>query len=152
MNLTPSQFKRLQKQSNRKLDSLVKNRTGSKLSNKTVFYNGNKYDSVGEKDYAVLLDLRVKAGDIKSWERQVKIDLKVNGTHVTNYYIDFIITHNDGTLELVEYKGMVMPLWVCKFNLLKALMDELYPGAKLTVVKHESKYKPKSTWNKQSPK
>lgn len=140
MTLPADQWKRLQKQSAKKLNTLVDKHTGSKLNNKGTYYDGHYYDSEGEKEYAIQLYLRVKGKDIKSWARQVKIDLKVNGCHVTNYYIDFIITHNDGSLELIEYKGFETEHWKIKFALLKALKDELYPGATITLVKHKPKY------------
>jgi len=143
MKMTSEQYRKLQQQNNRKLNRLEKDRSGSKLSNKSVFYNGEKYDSVGEKEYAIFLDFQKKAGDIKDWLRQVKIDLKANGKHITNYYIDFIVEHLDGTKELVEYKGYRTYHWQLKFRLLQAQLQEIYPGAKLTLVNHKSKYKPK---------
>jgi hypothetical protein len=103
-------------------------------------YNGQWYHSTGEMNYAMELDWRKKAGEIKDWERQVKIDIRVNGMHITNYFIDFKIIHNDGSVEFLEYKGMETPLWQLKWNLLLALRDELIPGAELTVVKH-NRYK-----------
>ncbi len=73
---------------------------------KKQVYDGNRYDSGFEAGYAAELDLRLKAKDIKSWERQVKIPLEVNGYHICNYFIDFVVYHNDGTTEYVETKGL----------------------------------------------
>ena len=138
-----AQWKRLQAQSKKKLDNLVKNRTGNKMNAKGQHYNGKWYHSTGEMNYAISLDIRKSAGDIADWKGQEKIELKVNGMFVANYYMDFLVTHNDGSIELVEYKGMVTPLWEMKFNLLKALKDELYPqGVTITLVKHKSNYNP----------
>ena len=88
-----------------------------------------------EAAYAQELDLRVKAGDIKSWKRQVKIDLRAYGKHICNYYIDFVIKHNDETEEFLEIKGMETPEWRLKWKLFCAQMEEENPAAKLTVVK-----------------
>lgn len=97
-------------------------------------YNDIRYDSKLEANYAAELDWRIKAGDIKSWERQVKIPLDVNGLHITNYYIDFIVEHNDGLKEYVEVKGFETPVWQLKWRLFEALYSAL-PNVSLTVVK-----------------
>jgi len=49
----------------------------NKYHNKTQTYNGYNYDSMFEAEYAQALDYSLRSGDIKSWERQVKLDLKV---------------------------------------------------------------------------
>lgn len=107
----------------------------NKYNNTPQLYNGMRYDSKKEAEYAKQLDLRVKAKDIKSWERQVKIDLRVNGKHIANYYCDFLITHKDGHKEYVEIKGVILELWRLKWLLFEALLDEISPGAELTVIK-----------------
>ena len=84
-----------------------------------------------EAQYAYELDLRVKAKDIKSWERQVKIDICVNGIHICNYYMDFVITHNDGSEEYVEVKGFATDVWILKAKLFRAT----YPDRKYTVIR-----------------
>lgn len=100
-------------------------------------YNGITYHSRFEAGYAATLDLSVKAKEIKSWQRQVKLDLRVNSQHITNYYIDFIITHLDGSREFVECKGMELDLWKMKWLILEATFDEFKqnPDDKLTVLK-----------------
>ena len=59
-------------------------------------YNGFRYDSGFEVNYATEFDLRIKAKDIKSYDRQVNLDLIVNNYIVCAYRIDFIVYHNDG--------------------------------------------------------
>ncbi len=102
-------------------------------------YNGILYDSNFEAAYAQELDLRQKAKDIKGWERQVTLDLRVNDFLVCTYRIDFIIHHNDGTLEYVETKGWATPLWRLKWKLFEALYSN-QPAVKLTVVKQNSRW------------
>lgn len=97
-------------------------------------YDGFHYDSKFEASYAVELDLRVRAGDIKSYEKQVNIPLIVNGYIVCWYRIDFIVYHNDGTTEYVETKGYAMPVWKLKWKIFEAMYSDL-PGVTLTVVK-----------------
>jgi len=55
-------------------------------------YNGYSYDSTMEAKYAAQLDWRIKAGEVKKWERQHKISLDVNGVHIANYFIEEIVT------------------------------------------------------------
>lgn len=109
-------------------------RYGNKYSAKRQFYNGNTYHSKMEAGYAESLDLRKMAKDIKDWKRQVKISLDVNGHHISNYFVDFMIEHNDGSIEYVEVKGFETPEWVMKWRLFEALYSDLV-DVKLTVVK-----------------
>ena len=96
-------------------------------------YNGSRYDSRFEANYAAELDLRKKAGEIKDWQRQVKIPLDVNGYHISNYYIDFVVYHSDGIVEYVELKGRKTDIWILKWKLFEALYSEK-PDVVLTVV------------------
>jgi len=96
-------------------------------------YNGFRYDSGFEASYAQELDLRIKAKDIKSYDRQVNLDLIVNDFVVCQYRIDFIIHHNDNTTEYVECKGYQTDVWKLKWKLFCALYQEL-PDVKLTVI------------------
>lgn len=114
---------------------MYQRRFGNKYNNTPQRYNGSRYDSKKEAEFAKQLDLRVLAGDIKGWEKQVKLSLNVNGKHITNYFIDFKIINNDDSIELVEIKGMETEVWKLKFRLTEALIDELYPGAELIVIK-----------------
>lgn len=116
-------------------------RSGNKYRAQRTEYNGAVYHSKLEAAVAQELDLRVKAGDIKSWERQVKLPLSVNGIHITNYYIDFLIENNDGSREFLEAKGVATPEWKLKWSLLEATFDDLFrkhPDDRLTVIKQSS--------------
>ena len=64
-----------------------------------------------------------------------KIDIRVNGKHITNYFIDFRVGYTDGRIELIEVKGFATPEWILKFRLTEALLEEIEPGAKLVLVK-----------------
>ncbi len=112
----------------------------SKYGAKSTQVDGITYHSKFEAAYADELRLRLMAKDIKSWERQVKLDLKVNGMHITNYYIDFIITHNDGSREFVEVKGFETEVWKMKWRILEATFEDFKEGPddKLTVVKQST--------------
>ena len=84
-------------------------------------YNGRKYHSALEANYAMQLDLRKKAGEIKEITPQYKIDIRVNGIHITNYFMDFKLDMPDGTIEMHEVKGMETGLWHIKWKLAMAL-------------------------------
>lgn len=102
-------------------------------------YSGSKYDSGFEASYARDLDLLVKAKKIIGWDRQVKIQLDVNGYHICNYYIDFKVYHKDKTIEYVETKGYATDVWKMKWKLFEALYGDL-PDVVLTVVKQRNNF------------
>lgn len=104
-------------------------------------YNGFRYDSGFEANYARELDLRVKAKDIKSYDKQVNLDLIVNGYIVCQYRIDFIIHHNDGITEYIECKGYQTDVWKLKWKLFESLYSGK-PDVKLTIIQQGNRYKP----------
>lgn len=110
-------------------------RKGNKYNNIKKNYNGNKYDSKKESSYAAQLDLRKKANDIKDWQRQFPLELRVNGYLICKWKIDFRITHNDGSYEFVEVKGFETYDYIIKRKLFEALKDEMFPGSILTIIK-----------------
>lgn len=106
----------------------------NKFGNKKQEVNGITYHSKKEAAYAHELSMRQAAGDIQGWERQVKISLDVNSKHIANYYIDFVVTHNDGSTEYIEVKGFETPEWRLKWKLFEALYSHR-GNTTLTVVK-----------------
>ena len=114
--------------------------SGNKYRAKSTIYNDKTYHSKFEAGYAESLDWMLKNKEIKGWERQVKLELKVNGFHITNYYIDFIITHLDGTKEFVECKGYETNEWLTKWRLLEATFEDFKqsPDDFMTMVKQSS--------------
>jgi len=117
-------------------------KTTNKYHNKSTEYGGSIFDSKLEAGYAEELDIRKMAGDIKDWERQIKISLDINGVHLCNYYVDFLIHHNDGTKEYVEIKGFETPIWRLKWKIFEAYYGDL-PDTTLTVIKQKSNWKAK---------
>lgn len=78
---------------------------GNKYKAERATYDGYIYHSKKEAAYAAELDLRKKAGDIVRWERQIPIDIRINGKHWRTWIIDFKVTYPDGQIEFVEVKG-----------------------------------------------
>jgi hypothetical protein len=110
----------------------------NKYGAKKTDYSGVKYHSRFEAECAEILDTRLRAKDIKKVERQVKIDLRAYDEHMTNYFIDFVITHNDGHREYIEAKGAETDLWKLKFKMLEAKLKNEEPDAELTLWKQRS--------------
>ncbi|MBX4188246.1 MAG: DUF1064 domain-containing protein [Candidatus Doudnabacteria bacterium] len=110
-------------------------RTKNKYGAKGQTYDGLWYHSKKEAKYAEELDWLLKAKKIQSWERQVKIDITVNGKHICNYYCDFKVINKDGDVEFHEVKGFATSEWQLKWKLFHAIIDEISPGAALIVIK-----------------
>lgn len=113
-------------------------KTVNKYGAKKSTYNGYNYDSKFESQVAQELDLRLKAGDIKHVEKQVKISLQAYGKHITNYFIDFIITHNDGHREYLEAKGIETDVFKIKWKMLEAKLEQEDKTAEMTLQKQGS--------------
>ncbi len=120
----------------------------NKFGNKKTDFNGVIYASKFEAAYAAELDLRKYAKEITGWEKQIPLDLKVNGQHITTYKIDFIVKYPDGHREFTETKGMETYEWRIKWRLLEALFDEFreHPDDVMVLVKQKNIriFKPKS--------
>lgn len=95
----------------------------NKYNAKRTEYNGRKYDSKREAKHAFDLDCQIKAGEVRKWEPQFKIEIEVNGQHVCNYFIDFKVWLPDGSIEYHEVKGKETGLWKVKWK----LVHSLYP-------------------------
>jgi len=98
-------------------------------------YNGKVYDSKREAEYAQELDLLKRAGEIKDWIPQYKIDLEVYGQKLWTYKVDFKIINNDGSIELHEVKGKENRDWKHTWKLLGVIYNKKYPKITLKVIK-----------------
>lgn len=103
---------------------------------KKTTVDGLKYDSKFEAAYARDLGLMLRAGKIDGFESHERISLDVNGFHVSDYYIDFVVHHLDGTTEYVETKGMKTAVWVLKWKILEAMVHD-DPTIRLTLVQQK---------------
>jgi len=107
----------------------------SKYNNKSKLYNGRLYDSYKEANYARDLDWRIKAKEIKEVIPQYKIDLKVNGKHICNYYCDFKVIMADDSIQFHEVKGFSTDLFILKRKLFEVLLNEIEPGAEYLIIR-----------------
>jgi hypothetical protein len=111
--------------------ALQKKRGKNKYNAETVEYADRKYDSIGERDYAIKLDWRKKRGEIVAIYPQFPIKILVGGVLICRYIIDFKIELKNGQIEYHEFKGVETDLWKLKWKLVHAL----YPDWKFVLIK-----------------
>ena len=95
------------------------------------------HQSILEADYCNELSLLKKSREIVDYKIQVKMDLTVNGVHITNYYADFLVFKPGKALEIHETKGYLTDTAKIKWALSKALN----PG-----ILHIMKYEKSKFW------
>lgn len=97
-----------------------------KYGNIPTEYKGGRYMSKKEARKALELDLLKNNGDIKNWGKQLKLSLDVNGQHIANYYLDFWVENNDGSLEYIEIKSPITQTdtWRMKWKLAQAIFTD----------------------------
>jgi len=109
-------------------------------------YNGYKYDSKFEASVAADLDIRLKAGEIKDWERQYKVEMwacdsagkpKLKKSHK----IDFRVHELDGSFTLLEAKGVETADYKDRRNWLECFWLPDHPDHVYQVVKQKSYYR-----------
>lgn len=121
------------------MEKITKKQYFAFLKQKTAKYGNLKtttkrgiFHSILEADYEEELFQRSRAKDIKDYACQVSLPLVVNGQHIAKYIADFIIRHNDDSLEIIETKGYLTSTASLKMKLVKALYGDKY---KITIVK-----------------
>lgn len=90
-----------------------------KYNAKKVEYDGIRFDSKKEGKYYQSLKLRVQAGEVIFFLRQVPFHLPGN----TVYRVDFQEFHADGTIHFTDVKGYETK----DFKLKKRQVEDLYP-------------------------
>lgn len=96
-----------------------------KYGNKTCFVDGIRFDSRREADYYGQLKLEKKGKLILDFERQVQIDLVVNGKKICAHRVDFYVTLPGGLKEVREVKGYATAEWEIKRKLFEAIFPEI---------------------------
>ena len=112
-----------------------------KYGNRRTEYNGVHYDSKFEASIAEDLDLRKKAGEIKDWERQFKIECMpydVNGKSVpqckVTHKVDFRVHENSGDFTLLEAKGPPTDDWKRRVKWLEFFWLPAHPDHEYQVI------------------
>ena len=94
--------------------------TRSKYGNRKVELDGEKFDSVAERDRWVSLRLMERAGAIQSLRRQVRFHLSgSDGSHVCDYIADFVYRRGAGVV-IEDVKGVVTDVFRIKAKLMAA--------------------------------
>lgn len=129
----------------RKITCLNCDHTISGLANKygavrTTAADGIKRDSKFEAGIADELLLRKKAGDIKDYDSQFKVEIwacRADGTPAIKitHKVDFRIHHNDGSFELYEAKGKETLDYQMRRRLLEHIWLPEHPDHTYTVIK-----------------
>lgn len=122
--------------------------TTGKYNNNKITVDGIRFDSKHEALYYELLKRMKANGLIVNYELQPQYELqpsfKRDGKTVRAiYYIgDFLIYHNDGTEEVIDIKGMAVPVALMK----RKMMQYRYPDLKLTWLSRSLKYGDENGW------
>lgn len=112
-----------------------------KYNNRKVELDGHTFDSQMEADYYLQLKLREKAGEILFYRLQPEYLLqpefeKDGKKHRAIWYIaDFEIHHNDGSIEVVDVKGVRTQV----FRIKEKMFHKRYPH-KLTIITRDDVY------------
>ena len=111
----------------------------NKYNAKRTEWNGHKYDSKKEAEYAMYLEDRKRAGEIKDWEPHPNLKIHApTGEWLFNYRIDFLVKHHDGEDEYIEVKSAITAkqyAFTLKWRVTNAMLKYNYPDAILTLVK-----------------
>jgi hypothetical protein len=78
-----------------------------------------------------------RAGGIVDYECQKTFHLTVNGVHICDHRVDFLVQTNDDRQEVHEVKGFGTMIWYMKMRLFEAL----YPEIEYHVIKKAQVYK-----------
>ena len=100
----------------------------NKYGNIKQNYQGYIYASKRESQRAYELDMLLKGKEILKWERQINLPLYFRERKICDYRIDFIRHEKNKDIVLEEIKGMELPAWRLKRNLLEAILE--YPLSK----------------------
>lgn len=123
---------------------MYRQRYGNKYgAKKTVAKDGLKRDSKFEASVADELYLRKRAGDIKDYDSQYRLEMWAydkdgNRAIKKTHKVDFRIHHNDGSFELLEAKGFETQDWRNRKKWLEKLWLPEHPDHIYTVVKQRT--------------
>lgn len=113
----------------------------SKYNAVQTVIDGISFDSKAEGEYYVLLKKKQENGEIAAFNLQPRFLLqeafKKDGQSFRKieYVADFEILHHDGSIEIVDIKGMILDV----FQIKRKLFEKKYPY-KLTLLKYVKKY------------
>ena len=113
----------------------------SKYNAKKVEVDGIKFDSKAEAEYYLHLKEKVDNGEIRSFERQIRMTLQegfylegIKGkVRDITYVVDFVITKSDGSITYIDVKGIETDV----FKLKRKMFMHKYRTPLVTVKKRK---------------
>jgi hypothetical protein len=90
-----------------------------------VCHQGHKHHSIKEANYCDTLATLLKAKVIKHYETQVPYVMWVNDKKICTHIVDFVVTKNNGDVEVRETKGMKTSTYNLKHKLFLALYPDI---------------------------
>lgn len=114
----------------------------TKYNAKKTVIDGITFDSKSEGEYYALLLEKQRDGAIQSFELQPRYELQPsfvkNGKmfRKIDYVADFKVIHLDGTIEIIDIKGMFTET----FSLKLKMFEKCYPDYSLTLLKYVKKF------------
>lgn len=116
---------------------LVKKTKSSKFNNVKSEIDGYKFDSKKESEFYGSLKIKKQAGLIKDFKMQVPYEIIINNIRIANYFLDFLVENNDGTIEYIDIKGKDKKtnkfIKTGVFALKKRLVEAIY-GIKISMI------------------
>ena len=116
---------------------LVNKTKSSKFNNVKSEIDGHKFDSKKESEFYGSLKIKKQAGLIKDFKMQVPYEIIVNNIRIANYFLDFLVENNDGTIEYIDIKGKDKKtnkfIKTGVFALKKRLVEAIY-GIKISMI------------------
>lgn len=97
---------------------------------KPVTFDGIRFPSKFEGEYYLRLKKRLAAGQIRSFDRQPRFPLLVNDSKICEYRADFRVYELDGSITIIDTKGMKTPV----YRLKRKLMEACYPQTPIVEV------------------
>ena len=85
--------------------------------------DGIKFHSLKEARYYAELKLRLKAGEVLFFLRQVPFHIPPTTKAITKYVADFVEFWNDGSCHIIDVKGFR----TAEYKRKKRLVEEYYP-------------------------
>lgn len=107
-----------------------------KYRNKPTLIDGIVFDSKKEADFYCELKVQKMAGEVLSFERQVVFELQPKYKYgkstirAIKYIADFVVSYKDGSVEIVDVKGMKTQV----YNLKKKMLLYKHPEYKFREV------------------
>ena len=106
----------------------------SKYRNIKCTHDGLSFDSHRERDLYLQYKLLERSGQITHLELKPVYKIVVNGVKIGRYTPDFQFRELDGRLRVIDVKSVITAKSEA-FNLRKRLIEALYPGVKVEVLK-----------------